>query len=133
MMTLDFMKTKTLKIIDYSDWDDMVSKTYGRPYHFQQQDGCKDRGLHKLTVPDEETYDCENDTVPEVVNGEEMGVSFKAWLGRDPKTPILDSEYDWETRLWWERNFYPDVQMIANDLHAKGLLEAGEYGINIDW
>ena len=126
------MKTKTIKIIEVSDWDDMVSKTYGRPYCFQQQNDCQDRVLHKLPVPDEETYDFENDTILEVVNSEEMGVSFKAWLERDPKTPILDSEYEWETELWWDRNFYPDVQMIANDLHAKGLLEAGEYGINID-
>jgi len=35
--------------------------------------------------------------------------------------------------MWWERNFYPDVEMIANDLHKRGILEAGEYVIDIDW
>lgn len=35
--------------------------------------------------------------------------------------------------MWWVRNFYPDVNMVANDLYEKGLLEAGEYLINIDW
>ena len=80
--------------------------------------------------------DYENDSVPEEVNHDDMGVSFKAWLARDPAQQ-LDTKDDWERRhglrLWWERNFYPDVQMLANDLHAKGLVEAGEYIINIDW
>jgi hypothetical protein len=35
--------------------------------------------------------------------------------------------------MFWDRNFYPNVQMVANDLHKKGLLEAGEYSIRIDW
>jgi len=62
-----------------------------------------------------------------------MGVSFKAWLARDPKQKLEGQEYDYELSLWWDRNFYPDVQMVANDLHAKGLLESGEYLIDIDW
>lgn len=126
------MKIKTKKVIDCSDWDAVVQETYGRPYCFQQQDGCKSRGMRTITVPDE-TYDYENDTVKEKVNGPEMGVSFKAWLARDPKAPLEESKENWMINLWWSRNFYPDVQMVANDLHEKGLLEAGEYVINIDW
>lgn len=110
----------------------MVIETYGRPYSFQQQDGCKDRDLVAITVP-EECDDFENDTVPEIVNGDEMGVSFKAWLARDPKTPLRDRDDTFGLVLWWERNFYPDVQMVANDLYEKGLIEAGDYLINIDW
>jgi len=80
-------------------------------------------------------YDYENDTVPEIVNCEEMGVSFKAWLERDPNQKLSGKEYqkDWSLGLWWGRNFYPKVDMIINDLHEKGLLDAGEYGIEIDW
>lgn len=37
------MNIKTIKQIDVSDWDALVTKTYGRPYSFQQQDGCKER------------------------------------------------------------------------------------------
>lgn len=126
--------TKVNMIYD-SDWDSLVKETYGRPYCFQQQDDCKPRGVHKLTVPDYAS-DYSNDIVPEEVNHPEMGVSFKAWLERDPKK-LLDNDdpYNDESslQLWWERNFYPDVQMIANDLHARGLLEAGDYVINIDW
>ena len=126
------IKTRTEKLIDVQDWDNLVIETYGRPYSFQQQDGCKDRDLVSITVP-EECEDFENDTVPEIVNGDEMGVSFKAWLARDPKTPLPDRDDIFGLTLWWERNFYPDVQMVANDLYEKGLIEAGDYLINIDW
>ena len=123
------------KVIDVSDWDALVKETYGRPYSFQQQDGCKERQRVRITIPDQ-AYDFENETIPEIVNNEEMGVSFAAWLERDPKQK-LDNEdergYKYELELWWLRNFYPDVQMIANDLHGKGLIEADEYTIDIDW
>lgn len=125
------MKYKTKKVIDVSDWDGLVIKTYGRSYSFQQQDGCKPRGNFDLTVPDD-AYDYSDLTVPEEVNHRKMGVSFKAWLERDPKEPIADGGTSF-LDLWWFRNFYPDVQMIANDLHAKGLIEAGDYIIDIDW
>jgi hypothetical protein len=117
------LKFKIKQVIEAGDWDGLVEATYGKPYCFQQQDGCKPRGTHNITIPNK-AYDYENDSVPEVVNGEEMGVSFKAWISRDPKQ---------DRNLFWERNFYPDVQMIANDLHEKGLILAGDYVINIDW
>ena len=126
------LEYKTVKVIDVNDWDTLVMETYGRPYNFQQQDDCKERQHVPITIPDE-PYDYENDTIPEVVNGDEMGVSFKAWLERDPKQPLPDRDDTFGLQLFWERNFYPDVQMIANDLHAKGLVEAGDYEINIDW
>jgi hypothetical protein len=129
------MKIKTVQSIDVSDWDELVESTYGRPYNFQQQDDCKDRGIEHITVPDD-PEDFENDTIPEEVNGEEMGVSFKAWLARDPKQPLA-AEDEWDRKhglqLFWLRNFYPHVSMVANDLHAKGLLPAGKYQIVIDW
>jgi hypothetical protein len=126
------LEYKTVKVIDVNDWDKLVSDTYGRIYNFQQQDDCKERQHVPITIPDE-PYDYENDSIPEVVNGKEMGVSFKAWLERDPKQPLPDRDDKFGLQLFWERNFYPDVQMIANDLHAKGLIEAGDYKINIDW
>jgi hypothetical protein len=126
------MKIKDVKMIELAEWDDIVTKTYGRPYSFQQQDGCKDRGIFHLSIPDE-PCDFENDTVPEIVNGEKMGVSVNAWLARDPIKPIENQKYDFELTFWWERNFYPDIQMVANDLLARGLIEAGDYSIEIDW
>jgi hypothetical protein len=129
------LKYRTVNIIDVSDWDNLVEQTYNRPYNFQQQDGCKDRGLIRLTIPDDETYDYKNDTVPEEVNHNDMGVSFKAWLARDPKQKLSNpaDQENYCIDLWWRRNFYPDLQMVANDLHAKGLIVAGNYTIEIDW
>lgn len=128
------LKIRTEQVIDVSDWDRLVSSTYGRPYSFQQQDGCKERQRYYLTVPCA-GEDFENNTVPEEVNHEEMGVSFAAWLARDPKQKLSNPEdrQSWSLGLWWDRNFYPDIQMVANDLHERGLLDAGEYTIDIDW
>ncbi len=121
-------------VVEVSDWDALVVKTYGRPYSFQQQDGCKSRGIFRFSVPDDEKCeDFENDTVEEKVNGKEMGVSFKAWLERDPKKKLKGDRSSSSLELWWDRNFYPNFQMVANDLHSKGLLDAGEYTIDIDW
>ena len=116
---------KTKRIIEVSDWDQLVEDTYKVPYAFQQQDGCKDRGTVSITIP-HLADDYQNDTVPEIINGEEMGVSFQAWLARDPKEWYGNPKDAKSVDLWWQRNFYPDVQMTANDLHAKGLIEAGE-------
>ena len=127
------LKNKKKKIISDSDWDQLVQKTYGRIYCFQQQDGCKDRGLFRFSVPNSETCDFEKDSIVEEVNGPEMGVSFKAWLERDPKQKIPNQEYDWELGLFWGRNFYPEFQMVANDLNKRGLLPDGDYAIDIDW
>lgn len=129
------LRIREEKVIDVSDWDDLVKETYGRPYSFQQQDGCKERQRVRITIPNK-AYDFENDSITEEVNHEDMGVSFKAWLARDPMQS-LDSPEEWDREsglnLWWERNFYPDVQMVANDLYEKGLIKAGEYTIDIDW
>lgn len=125
---------KTVNMIDVSDWDTLVENTYGRPYSFQQQDGCKERGSIDLKVPTsaDDACDYPNDTIPEVVNGKEMGVSFKAWIERDPKAPIADRGTTY-LDIFWHRNFYPNVESVAYDLYKKGLLPAGNYIIDIDW
>ena len=123
------IRIKDKKVIDCSEWDRIVQETYNRPYCFQQQDGCKERGTFGFNVPDT-PKDFENDTI-----SDELGVSFKAWLARDPKQKLSnpDKQDNYWLTTWWERVFYPDIQMIANDLHSKGILKAGEYVIDIDW
>ena len=124
------MKTKNVKMISVNDWDNLVADTYKRPYSFQQQDGCKDRGIFNLTIPSKYTEDDSmHDSIPELVNGPEMGVKFKVWLERDPKQLVGGRTEE----LFWDRNFYPDIHTVANDLHEKGLIEAGDYIIKIDW
>ena len=129
------IKTKNIKAINVSDWDELITTTYNKPYSFQQQDGCKDKGYVHIIVPKKYPEDYKNDTIPEVVNHEKRGVSFKAWLERNPEQKLTnkDNQHSWSLGLWWDRNFYPHVSMLINDLHIKGLLEAGEYDINIDW
>lgn len=131
------MNIKTIKIIDVQEWDSLVISTYEKPYSFQQQDGCRDRGLVEISVPEEFDESDLPHTIPETLDSDEMCVKFSSWLLRNPSTPLhyhlgsLNPMFS--TTLWWHRNFYPDVQMIANDLHAKGLLEVGKYYININW
>lgn len=133
-MTKKKLKIKYVKTIEDSDWDDLVQSTYGRPYCFQQQDGCKSRGIYELTIPCL-GEDFKNTTLPEIVNHSEMGVSFEAWKARDPKewNGKISIDKDFCLSLWWTRNFYPSIEMVANDLYRQGLIEAGNYIINIDW
>ena len=127
------MKFKNVKMVKVDDWDNLVKETYNKHYNYQQQDGCQDRGLVCFDVPEIED-DYKNDTIPEVVNGPKMGVSFKAWLARDPKEPLKheDDQLRW-LDMFWARNFYPDISMIINDLYKKGILEKGTFAIDIDW
>lgn len=129
------IKYKEQKVIEDQDWDNLVEETYGRPYCFQQQGGCQDRGIFHLTVSADDGYNDSTmpDSIPEVINGNKMGVNFKAWLARDPKEWKGEKSDESYIRLFWERNFYPDIDMVANDLCKKGLIEAGDYIINIDW
>lgn len=129
------LKIKNVKQIDHFDWNSLVCETYKRVYDIQQQDGCRSRGSINITVPVKHPEDFENDIIPEEVKSDEMGVSFKAWLERDPKQKLTnpDDQEPYCLDLWWERNFYPNLDMIINDLYSKGLLEAGEYEIKIDW
>jgi hypothetical protein len=128
------LKGKTVTFVDVDEFDALVMKTYGKTYSFQQQDGCKERGTFDFKVPMQYRPDgYENDTIPEVINGDEMGVSFKAWLARDPKEWNGDPEDESYLRLFWTRNFYPHVDEVINDLYNKGLIAKGEYVINIDW
>jgi hypothetical protein len=47
-------------LMDLQEWDDLVIKTYGKPYSFQQQDDCRARGIYKLCVPCHDAEDFEN-------------------------------------------------------------------------
>jgi len=89
--------------------------------------------IQNLQIPVEDPEDFENDSVPEKVNHSEMGVSFQAWLDRDPKQLLVNRDDKLGLCLWWDRNFYPNIDMIANDLYNRGLIESGNYLIDIDW
>jgi hypothetical protein len=120
--------------IDSFEWDEFVRNVYNKPYIFQQQDGGRNRGSLGLTIPVNPIYieeDDMNDDIPEEINGEIMGVKFETWLKRDPKVPFKDGREDID--IWFERNFYPDIYTLANDLYERELIESGQYLIDIDW
>ena len=128
------VKYKNVKVIDCDDWDALVEDTYKKPYTFQQQYDCQSRGMFSLKIPCDNWEEEEmHESIPEEVNGEKMGVKFDVWLERDPKQPIPNQKYDYQLEMFWERNFYPSVYTVANDLYKKGLIEAGDYSIKIDW
>ena len=131
---MSIARIRTELVIDVSDWDHLVETTYGRPYSFQQQDGCKPRGREHLHIGSTwEPDDFEEDSVPDVINGEEMGVSFAAWLARDPKEWNGKEGDERYLDLFWGRNFYPTAESVGHDLLKRGLIEAGTYTIDIDW
>ena len=129
------LKYKTKKIIDSNDLDDLIRETYGKPYCFQQQDGCKNRGIEYITVPVINPDYYTNTSLKFEINGNDMGVSFDTWLKTTVKevNELHPEEYSGQNDLWWERNFYPYIDMIINDLYEKGLVEEGDYVIEIDW
>lgn len=130
------LKVKNMKVVDSYDFDQLVQETYGKIYCFQQQDGCKDRGVHHFSVPSKWTNDKNmSDQIPYKINGSKMGVKFKVWLETttediNAKMPEL---YPGANSLFWERNFYPDFYTLVNDLHKRGLIEEGDYMMEIDW
>lgn len=125
---------RNLTIISDQEFDELVEKTYGKPYAFQRQDGCRDQNTYYFTVPDY-FEDFADDEIPESLNSRICKVTFSAWLDRDPRQ-ILALEKDTsveDIRRWWEEYFYPDPQMIFNDLCARNILPSGEYGIDVYW
>lgn len=128
------LRIQNKKVVEVSEWDRLVEEVYGKPYNFQQQDGCKSRGTHDLGVPtgwettgDDEEYE---------LDGNWDYVPLKVWISKDPKTFPEGEEYDkyeWQRNIFWERDFYPDIDEIADDLYKRGLLKEGSYLINIDW
>jgi len=129
------MNIKKVNMITVQDWDNLVQKTYNKPYRFQQQEECQSRGIVNISIPCKYTEDDEmNDEIPFEINGSEMGVKFEVWLNADPEQHKEDNDWsDFDISLFWSRNFYPDIYTVANDLFNKGLIEAGDYTINIDW
>ena len=121
------IKYKTVKVIDCDDWNNLVMDTYGKPYNLQKQDGGMERQRIKITVPPIYLDDFKNDTLEESQYA--MGVSFKAWLEGVPDE-ISDR---FQRELFWGKKFYPELSMVVNDLYEKGLLDAGDYEIDIDW
>ena len=132
------MKIEKLNVISDANWSRFVSETYGRPYWFSYQRWRDqgEKGLYRFTLPleDIEEFDehgeCDVEDIPKP---KWFGVKFEYWLERDPKKPLVGQTKDEQLEDWWENSFYPSHEVIANDLFNKGILEAGDYAIGVDW
>lgn len=120
------IKSKIKHVISSAAWNKQVSKIYGRPYSIEDQ--FEFNRVLGFKVPNR-SFDFANETVEENEDTKETGVNFKSWIARDPDQKIGSDPCAFVTTLWWYRAFYPDIEVLANDLFKKGLLERGEYVI----
>lgn len=118
------LSCRVTRVIEDGDWDCFVTEVYGRPYCYQQQDGCRDRGVMRFTASaDGRTWGFDDATPEELDARDGMGVSLKSWLAADGK----------DSSIPWDRNFYPELEEVAQDLCKRGLVPPGSYTLNIDW
>lgn len=132
------MKKATIFTLD--EFDELIKKEYNKTYYsFQQQDGCKDRGIEFFTVPinDPDDLDYLSMIEADAKNNklsEHCGVKFEEWLSRDKDFKwFTDENEQYRNELLWERNFYPHPEIIFNDLYKRNIIEAGTYGVYINW
>ena len=128
------LKYNLIRQVSDTDFDNLVMKTYGKSYAIQQHEGCRDRGVIYISVPS--LYDINvneyPDTIEQAIDEDMYGVRWKDWLAVDPNDERL-GEDEWDRELNLQRNVYPPMHDLINDLYEKGLIEAGEYQIEIDW
>lgn len=119
-MTDPALPHHTRTVIHESAFSRYVTNHYGRPYHLQQQGDMMGQEVStRFTVPDPEDGEWEGMEAPTLVD----------WLKATPPT----DEHDRTEILRWERDYYPQLGAVVNDLHTKGLLDAGEYLIYAEW
>jgi hypothetical protein len=116
---------KPVTLIWESDFSELVRKVYGRPYQFQQQEGCRGQEtIYKFSVP------------AQPIGDHYQAVPMQQWLEATPPPPAEPGKYDsarYTEELRWDREFYPEMEEVVNDLHQKGLIDPGEYALHIWW
>lgn len=121
---------KTIEVVPCEEFDELVRKTYNRPYCIQQQNNTALETIVKININNAQDYpSVKIEGHPDVWDID--GVSFADWINRDPKEKLNDMMDDWEIDLWWQRHFYPELNTIAKDLYQKGLLDKKTYKILI--
>jgi hypothetical protein len=113
------LKTCPVLLAWERDFSELVAETYGRPYRLQQQgDMLGQDSMIEFSAPTEQIWD----------EDEYLGVTFAEWLAAEPPAPG-----DWREEMRWHREFYPPIERVVNDLHARGLLAAGDYVLHVWW
>ena len=110
-------------VLHESEFSDLVRQTFERPYSLQQQgDMHSQESFVRFDVPadreEEEHW---------------QAVSMEEWLAATPPDPEDRSMEAFTDRLRWDREFYPQLDSVANELHARGQLDAGTYVLHVWW
>lgn len=120
---------KNVVKFDLEEFNKLVETEYWNPYHFQQQDWCKQRWVFEFSVPNNE-WD-EYEWILEVKQLDKyestMWVDFIKWQQTHP----IDNS--WQEVLKYQRYFYPSIYPVVNDLFMKWIIPEWDYLINIDW
>src|SRR5574343_1183830 len=103
---------KNVNIFQLNEFDELIKKEYNKKYYsFQQQDGCKDRGIEYFTIPINDPEDLDNlSMIEDDVKNNRLsvyrGVKFEEWLLKDKDFKwFIGKEREYENALLWERNF----------------------------
>lgn len=123
------LKSKAVRIVQHYDWDEFVEEVYGKIYSFKAQPDKLFTKMQHITVPLEEVEEYKNTEITFEPFPLRFGVRFETWKNTTPEETLKHFEFDYDNDNFWAHGFFPHTQMIANDLYANGLLEAGEYVI----
>ena len=102
------LKYKTVKLVWESDLQDLILDTYGRRTEWAAEQEMSQNETRNFTVPSNRYVDEDSLTVAQWLAGE-------------------------TTELYGYTLVEPEMQLILNDLHARGLVEAGEYVVEVWW
>lgn len=121
------LQYKIVKLIDNSDFDQLVQDTYKKPYRIQQTEGCLERQCFSFKANKDLNF---AEDLPKNVefDYEGEGVDFETWVN----TPYTETD-DYRVNLFWERSFHPYFNDLVLDLCKKGLIKEGEYSMKISW
>lgn len=141
-MKMDKLEFEIKKVVEDYHWNAFVESVFGKEpntYNFQQQNGCRDRGLYLVRVfPSEEDLLDEQELLDEEISykvngyGEMFGVSLKTWLNTSKEDTKSKVGKDYLNDLFWARHFYPTIEELVAYLYKLGLLEEGDFYIEID-
>lgn len=121
------LKYANVRYVDHLNFNDLVKDTYNKIYSLQQTYGGWDRQSFNFTATKNGKF---AEGLPTKINEDDWGegIDFKTWLNTPcPKNCSFSEE------LFWERNFHPYFDDLVLDLCQKGLIEEGDYVMNIDW
>lgn len=126
------LEYQNLRVIENYKWSEFISSVYNLPYNYQQQNECQNTNFEFNIPNDLEEEDLGSDSIPYEVNGKDECVKFDVWVNSKLEDISKNFEYESDAVIFYNRNFYPSIFQILNDLYNRGLIEEGDYLIRID-